>query len=192
MQHDSGNHRDFYRIECRAIVGFRSLGERPPEDAGPDTFFSDSPALLLSRELLRLEQEATPILAAIGEKDRAVASYLHVINRRIDLLSRHTLAQAPDTATGEEQSISLSEGGVVFRCAQALSVGSFVALRLLLLPAWTGVTTFGLVLKSETTAAGDTEISVEFESLQDTERQLVARHVMQVQMAEQRRRAGRT
>ena len=192
MQHDSGNHRDFYRIECRAIVGFQSLGERPPEDAGPDTFFSDSPALLLSRELLRLEQEATPILAAIGEKDRAVASYLHVINRRIDLLSRHTLAQAPDTATGEEQSISLSEGGVVFRCAQALSVGSFVALRLLLLPAWTGVTTFGLVLKSETTAAGDTEISVEFESLQDTERQLVARHVMQVQMAEQRRRAGRT
>ncbi len=192
MQHDSGNHRDFYRIECRAIVGFRSLGERPPEDAGPDTFFSDSPALLLSRELLRLEQEATPILAAIGEKDRAVASYLHVINRRIDLLSRHTLAQAPDTATGEEQSISLSEGGVVFRCAQALRVGSFVALRLLLLPAWTGVTTFGLVLKSETTAAGDTEISVAFESLQDTERQLVARHVMQVQMAEQRRRAGRT
>lgn len=192
MHHDSGNHRDFYRIECRAIVGFRSLGERLPEDAGPGTFFSDSPALLLSRELLQLEQEAAPIMAAIGEKDRAVASYLHVINRKIDLLSRHILAQAPDTATGEEQSISLSEGGVVFRCAQALSVGSFVALRLLLLPAWTGVAAFGQVVKSESTAAGYSEISVAFENLQDAERQLVARHVMQVQMAEQRRRAGRT
>ena len=192
MHQDSGNHRDFYRIECRAVVGFRPLGERLPKDAGADTFFSDSPALLLSRELLRLEQEAAPVMAAIGEKDRAVANYLHVINRKIDLLSRHILAQAPDTATGEEQSISLSEGGVVFRCPQALAVGGFVALRLLLLPAWTGVTAFGHVVKSEITAAGDTEISVAFDNLQDTERQLVARHVMQVQMAEQRRRAGRT
>ena len=51
---------------------------------------------------------------------------------------------------------------------------------------------FGQVVKSESTAAGYSEISVAFENLQDAERQLVARHVMQIQMAEQRRRAGRT
>jgi hypothetical protein len=35
-------------------------------------------------------------------------------------------------------------------------------------------------------------VSVNFENLPEAERQLIARHVMQVQMAEQRKRAGRT
>lgn len=35
--------------------------------------------------------------------------------------------------------------------------------------------------------AGERNVAVNFEQLQDADRQIIARHVMQVQMAEQRR-----
>ena len=190
MQHGPDNHRDFYRIECRAVVSCKLLGASVPRKAPPESHFNENPALALSRELLRLDQENAPLLHAIGEKDRAVGGYLALVNRKIDLLGRYLLAQSPEASTGEEQTISLSEGGVAWHTSQALSEGSVVALRLMLLPAWTAVTAYALVVSSERGTA-EPLVTASFENLQEADRQLIARHVMQVQMAEQRRRAGR-
>ena len=184
------NHRDFYRIECRAVVSCKLLGAALPRGQSPDSHFNESPALALSRELLRVDQENNPALHAIGEKDRAVGSYLAVVNRKIDMLARYLLAQSADATTGDEQSISLSEGGVAWHTAQTLPQGSFVALRLMLLPAWTAVTTHAQIITSEHGGA-EPLVTASFENLDEAGRQLIARHVMQVQMAEQRRRAGR-
>ena len=140
--------------------------------------------------LLRLDQENAPLLHAIAEKDRTVGGYLSLVNRKIDLVARHLLAQSPEAATGEEQTISLSEGGVAWHTAQHLPEGAVVALRLMLLPAWSAVTAYAVVVKSEHDGA-EPLVTASFEQLQEADRQLIARHVMQVQMAEQRRRAGR-
>jgi hypothetical protein len=51
------NHRDVYRIECRAIVSCRVLGATVPRGASPGSHFDEDPALALSRELLRLDQD---------------------------------------------------------------------------------------------------------------------------------------
>jgi hypothetical protein len=184
------NHRDFYRIECRAIVSCRVLGATVPRGASPGSHFDEDPALALSRELLRLDQDNSALLHAISEKDRAAGAYLAVVNRKIELLARHLLAQSPEATTGEEQTISLSEGGVAWHTTQPLPEGAIVALRLMLLPAWTAVTTYAEVIKAEHGGA-EPLVNASFENLEEADRQLIARHVMQVQMAEQRRRAGR-
>lgn len=190
MPQDTDNHRDFYRIQCRAVVSCKLLGSDLPRSAAPDTHFKENPALALSRELLRLDQENAPLLHAIGEKDRAVGGYIALVNRKIDMIARHLLSESPEASTGEEQTISLSEGGVAWHTGQRLPAGAYVALRLMLLPAWTAVTTYASIVTSE---AGGAEplVTASFESLPEADRQLIARHVMQVQMAEQRRRAGR-
>lgn len=190
MQQGTDNHRDFYRIQCRAVVSCKLLGPSASTRATPDSHFEENPALLLSRELLRLEQENAPLLHAISEKDRAVGGYLSIINRKMDLLARYLLAQSPEASTGEEQTISLSEGGAAWHTSQRLPEGSHVALRLMLLPAWTPVTTYALIVKAEQDGSVPL-VTASFENLQESDRQLIARHVMQVQMAEQRRRAGR-
>lgn len=184
------NHRDFYRIQCRAVVSCKLLGAAAPRGAPPDSHFTENPALALSRELLRLDQESSALLHAIAEKDRAAGAYLAVLNRKTDLLARYLLAQSPDATTGEEQTISLSEGGVAWHTTQPLPEGAIVALRLMLLPAWTAVTTYAEVIKAEH-GGPEPLVNASFENLEEADRQLIARHVMQVQMAEQRRRAGR-
>lgn len=60
----------------------------------------------------------------------------------------------------------------------------------MLLPSWTAVTSHARVVKTEPGEAG-VLVTASFDNLQESDRQLIARHVMQVQMAEQRRRAGR-
>ncbi len=184
------NHRDFYRIDCRAVVSCKLLADTVARGASPDSHFNENPALALSRELLRLDQENAQLLHSIGEKDRALGGYLGVVNRKIDLLARHLIAESPDAATGEEQTISLSEGGVAWHTSQALPGGAFVALRLMLLPAYTPVTAYAEVISTEYGTA-EPLVTASFENLREADRQLIARHVIQVQMAEQRRRAGR-
>ena len=130
MPTGTDNHRDFYRIQCRAVVSCKVLGATVPKTP-PGAHFDENPALALSRELLRLDQENNALLHAISEKDRAAGAYLAVVNRKIDLLARYLLAQSPEATTGEEQTISLSEGGVAWHTAQPLPAGSVVALRLM-------------------------------------------------------------
>jgi len=188
----SGNQRDFYRVECRALVASRVLGGNLPHGATPASFFGESVQLSLGRELLRIDQEYAQVLHGIADRDRTLGNYLHGINRKIDALARHVLALAPEAQEDVEQTVSISEGGIAFRSGEALAAGTVLALNITLLPSRLAVAVFARVLGTQASPDGSALIvTTLFENLQDAERQLIARHVMQVQMAEQRRRSGR-
>ena len=188
----SGNQRDFYRVECRALIGVRVLGDRLPRDASPASFFGENVQVSLSRELMRIDQEYGQILHGIADRDRNLGNYLHAINRKIDALARHVLALAPEAQDDVEQTVSISEGGIAFRADEALAAGTVLALNMTLLPSRLAVAVFARVVGTQASADGHSlVVTTHFEHLQDAERQLIARHVMQVQMAEQRRRSGR-
>lgn len=187
----SSNQRDFYRVDCRAVLSYLQIGDGIPPGKLPENFFPDNEHFNLMRELRRLDQEHGNVLHALGEQNRTLHSYLGVINRKIDVLARHLASLTPEMSRGEEQTVSLSEGGLAFSCNAALAIGSVLALRLTLLPAWVGVTAFGVVTKTAPLPDGRTAVTVNFERLQDGDRQAIARQVMQVQMAERKKGGGR-
>lgn len=188
----SGNQRDFYRVECRALIAMRVLGDRLPRGATAASFFGDSVQLGLARELMRIDQEYGQVLHGIGDRDRNLGNYLHAVNRKIDALARYLLALAPEAGEEVEQTVSISEGGIAFRSSEALAAGTVLALNMTLLPARLAIAVFARVIATQAAPDGSPAIvTTHFEQLQDAERQLIARHVMQVQMAEQRRRSGR-
>lgn len=189
MRGRSTNERDFYRVDGRGIVAMAVVGDRIPPGRSAESFFGEDQFDLL-RELRRLDLEGTGVLHQLGEQDRALGSYLHLLNRKIDALARHLSMLSPELRDGAEQTVSISEGGIAFTAAAPPEAGSVVALRVMLLPSGTAFAAFGRIVKLQPQPVG-TAVSVNFENLQEAERQLVARHVMQVQMAEQRRRAGR-
>jgi hypothetical protein len=191
MRGKGSNQRDFYRVECRAVLDYVALGDHLPAARSAESFFGDGEHFALLRELRKLDHDNAQLLHAIGESDRNVGSYLHLLNRKIDLLARHIAALSPGLKSGSEQTISLSEGGLSFAAADPPAAGSVLALRMTLLPAYAVLALFASVVKLQPLADGQVQVSLNFERLQDAERQAIARHVMQVQMAEQRRKAGR-
>ncbi|SDS36968.1 PilZ domain-containing protein [Halopseudomonas xinjiangensis] len=169
--------RDFFRIQETLFLDYRIVPS-PEADAG---FGERSPLFGLLSDLHRLDYESQHLLRQIAERDRGLAHYLKIINKRIDLIGKAVSLQVADEP-GHPTDVTLSEGGMSFSCDEALNQGDWLSLRLVLQP-----TPLGLVLPAQVIRCDRLPdsprwiIAVSFDALDDQQRQLLARHILQKQ-----------
>ncbi|MFC3606493.1 PilZ domain-containing protein [Stutzerimonas tarimensis] len=168
--------REYYRIDDR--IALEILPADSPAAA-------PSPLFALLAELHQLEAEAQPLLRQLGDRNRTLANYLKLQNRRIDLLGQ-ALAQELLHDVGTPQPVILSEGGLRFDHGQALEPGRGLVLKMVLLPQALGLQIKARVLYCNARDDGQFDIGTEFEELSDPQRQLLARHILQKQALERR------
>ncbi len=174
---DTEDRREYYRIDDQIALQIRLPGSENEEDS---LLFS------LLGDLHLLEYEAQPLLRSVGETDRALSSYLKVINKRIDLLGQ-VLAQNLLKDIGPARDVSLSESGIAFIDELTHPLGTLLNLKIVLLPQGFGLHVNARVIEHRDTPAGVQMVSV-FEDLADATRQILARHILHKQ-AQQRRLA---
>ena len=76
-------HGDFFQIQDCLALQYETLD---PNNA-PSVADSDSISLFsLLGELQLLEHDSLPLLQQIGERDRALMSYLKLLSKRVDLV----------------------------------------------------------------------------------------------------------
>jgi hypothetical protein len=180
---DENDRREYYRIEDTIALEFTPL--RGAQATAGDELHDSSPLFNLLSDLHLLEYESQHLLRHIAEKDRSLANYLKVINKRVDLLGQ-AVAQNLLRDIGAPRQVTLSEGGISFINHQALAQGEHLALKLVLMPQALGLLLRGQVVHSQALAEQQFEIGVEFEALTETQRQLLARHILQRQALERR------
>jgi hypothetical protein len=182
---DADDRREYYRIEDTIALEFRPLKQGETADAsGAD---SASQLFGLLSDLHLMDFESQHLLRHIHERDRTLAGYLKVINKRIDLLGQ-ALAQSLLRDIGPARQVILSEGGISFTSAQSLEPGTHLAIKMVLMPQALGLLLRAVVVHNQLREDGQFEIGTEFEALTDAQRQLLARHILQKQ-AQQRRQA---
>ncbi len=174
LTQDTQERRAYYRIRDRIALEISS----EPSPAQDSLLFS------LLNELYLLELESQPLLRSISEQQRALVNYLKITNKRIDLLA-NALAQGLMKDFGEPQDVTLSEAGIDFVDGQEHPRDSILTLRLILLPQ-----AFGLQLQARvlhcTPANGGYRIAACFHEPSETQRQVLARHIMHKQAQERR------
>jgi hypothetical protein len=179
---DEEDRREYYRIEDMIALEISPLSG--PEAASKEVLLDDSPLFNLLSELHLSEFESQHLLRQIGERDRTLAAFLKVQNKRIDLLSQ-IMAQSLLGEIGTPQSVIISEGGIEFQHPTALVPDSQLAVKLVLMPQ-----ALGLLLRAKVThceaKSGGFEIGTEFEAMTDAQRQLLARYILQKQAQERR------
>ncbi len=179
---DEDDRREYYRIEDTIALEFSLLSGA--EALASDELHDSSPLFNLLSDLHLMDFESQHLLRHISERDRTLANYLKVINKRIDLLGQ-ALAQSLLRDIGAPRRVSLSEGGVSFNNSQPVPSGSHLGLKLVLMPQ-----ALGLLLRAKVVhcrpRGEQFEIGTEFESLTDAQRQLLARHLLQRQALERR------
>lgn len=180
---DENDRREYYRIEDTIALEFTPL--HGAQATAGDELHDSSPLFSLLSDLHLLEYESQHLLRHIAEKDRSLANYLKVINKRVDLLGQ-AVAQSLLRDIGAPRQVTLSEGGISFINHQGLAQGEHLALKLVLMPQALGLLLRGLVVHSQPLAEQQFEIGVEFEALTETQRQLLARHILQRQALERR------
>lgn len=182
---DADDRREYYRIEDTIALDFSLLSG--PQALTSDALHDASPLFNLLSDLHLMDFESQHLLRHISERDRTLANYLKVMNKRIDLLGQ-ALAQNLLRDIGAPRQVSMSEGGISFNHAQAIEPGSHLALKMVLMPQALGLLLRAKVMHCQVREDGQFEIGTEFEALTDAQRQLLARHILQKQ-AQQRRLA---
>jgi hypothetical protein len=180
---DASDRREYYRIADTIALEFSLLSGA--EALASEALHDDSPLFNLLSDLHLSDFESQHLLRHIGERDRTLASYLKVVNKRIDLLGQ-ALAQNLVREVGAPKKVTLSEGGVSFEHPQAVAEGSHLAIKMVLMPQALGLLLRGQVVHCRQQQNGQFEIGTEFEALTDAQRQLLARHILQKQAMERR------
>jgi hypothetical protein len=180
METNNDDKRDFYRIRDQVVIDYR-LANGPELD--DSAFPQRSPLLDMLSDLHLLDYESQHVLRQIAERDRTLAGYLKVINKRIDLVGK-AIAMQLDESLGDSVMVTLSEGGMSFPATTALPVDQWLALRLVLLPSRLGMVVPARVVRCDEDTPGLWNIGVSFESMGEPQRQLLARHILQRQAQE--------
>ncbi|WP_372866446.1 PilZ domain-containing protein [Pseudomonas sp.] len=180
---DEDDRREYYRIDDTIALEFTPLSGA--EALASDELHDSSPLFNLLSELHLLDFESQHLLRHISERDRTLANYLKVINKRIDLLGQ-AVAQSLLRDIGTPRQVCLSEGGVSFSSSQNLTIGSHLAIKIVLMPQALGLLLRAKVIHCQMLAEQQFEIGTEFEALTDAQRQLLARHILQRQALERR------
>ncbi|MAB23487.1 PilZ domain-containing protein [Pseudomonas neustonica] len=179
MQTDNEDKREFFRIQDQMVLDFKPID-------GPDADLGSQHGVLfdLLTEMHLLDYESQHLLRQISERDRALAQYLKIINKRMDLLGK-TLAIELSGDFGEPMDVTISEGGLSFESSEAYPVDSWLALRMILLPAPLGLALPVRVLRCDRNDRNEGwTLAVNFDVLTDAQRQLLARHILQKQAQE--------
>ncbi|MES2818450.1 MAG: PilZ domain-containing protein [Pseudomonadota bacterium] len=180
---DDADRREYYRIDDTIALEFSLLD--PAQAVASEALEDSSPLFNLLSELHLADFESQHLLRHIGERDRTLANYLKVINKRIDLLGQ-ALAQSLLRDIGLPRQVSLSEGGISFNHPQPVAVGSHLAIKMVLMPQGLGLLLRAEVVHCHPRADQQFDIGTQFEALTDAQRQLLARHILQKQALERR------
>ena len=188
MTTDNNDQRNYFRITDTATLEYVLISQdKVGGSHRPESFFSSSAEFWLLRELQSIEHDNSHLLTSISERDREIASYLKSINRKIDLLASTLLEQNHESEESLPQEISLSEGGLAFFTDTELTLKQTMAIKLTLTPSNIGMMLFGYVVKNVFHEDEQKfRTSVSFISLQESDRHLLARHIMQLQSTAQR------
>ncbi len=180
---DEDDRREYYRIDDTIALDFTPLAGA--EALASDTLHDSSPLFNLLSDLHLLDFESQHLLRHISERDRTLANYLKVINKRIDLLGQ-AVAQSLLRDIGTPRKVSLSEGGVSFSNPQRIALDSHLAIKMVLMPQALGLLLRARVVHCRERTGQGFEIGTEFVALTDAQRQLLARHILQRQALERR------
>lgn len=172
--------REYFRVEDRAILRYQIVPAEVVGHTPAERHFDNSEIFELLRDLRQIDQEHNNVLRGLAEQNRDLGVYLKSISRKIELVANALTAVDQTQHKQMPQPVSISETSIAFKTDSNLAKGAFVAIELVLMPSHTALALYGEVLGNRDDGDGMTVVS--FVRLRDGDRQILARHVLQVQI----------
>ncbi|WP_347329618.1 PilZ domain-containing protein [Marinimicrobium locisalis] len=180
--------RLYFRIDDYLDLEYLSVDEKTVRQTPAENLFPGSAAIKAYAELKKVDSEASQLFYQIKDKDRQIAEYLHLLNRKIDLLGQQLISEPRLRAqVGERRRVNISEGGLAFSNAEALAREQYLALNLTFLPTYVGLAVYARVSRCEPVRTGGFEIAAEFETMTEPQQHILSQQIMRAQMADKRR-----
>ncbi len=136
--------RNFFRIDDSVSMSYQEIQLEELSNRMESTEVEGNFTVMSS--LASINQNMSGILHRIEDESQDVAAYLKAINNKIDIIGRALLSCESDLTEQPAQPVNLSASGLAFYTSGPVEVGVILELRLLLMPSFTGIITFGEVV----------------------------------------------
>lgn len=138
------------------------------------------PEFGLISEFQLLDVESKHLLRALTDKDSNLGQFLKIMNKKLDALARVISLNHQTIPPESIIEVNLSEGGLSMPTQQHLQKNDKLALKLVLLPNYSGLLLEGRVLSCIKTDEHFI-LHIEFLDISEPHQQLIARHIMRIQ-----------
>ncbi len=181
---EASERRTFFRVDDSVSLSYHQISEKELEDRVGSVEMELEGNFTVMSSIASINQNMAGIMHRIEGEEPDIADYLKAINAKIDILGRALLSTENHLAEQPAQPVNLSASGMAFYSSEAVENGSLLELRLLLMPSFTGIITFGEVVgcDSVSDASGYSNfIRLNFIQMREKDRDLLIRHVIKRQ-----------
>lgn len=168
--------RRFARSDAHVFLRYRVVSAKDvPRENEP---LHSASRLRLSTTLAEMTKRHASVLHAIGKDTPGVATYLQLLDEKINLLARSLMLWDINTQEAPLSPVSLSAGGVGFYGAAPIPTDTLLEIELVLLPRFVAILAYGKVAYHRP-EAGELPyyMGVEFIRISDDDRARIAEHV---------------
>lgn len=185
MKPSDNERRERFRMEDTAILEVKPVTLEQMQSMPAERQFDESASFVLMRELRNIDHESRILLKNIGDRNPELGNYLASLNKKIDAIAR---SSAEDMLMDPQQLqvVDLSEGGIGFNHFTALEEGKDYVIKIWFHQNFSGVAAYIRVVACHRAIDGGYHISSAFQSLAESDEQVISRHIMQLQARQQR------
>jgi hypothetical protein len=181
---EASERRTFFRVDDSVNLSYHQVSEKELEDRMDRVEMELEANFTVMSSIASINQNMAGIMHRIEGEEPDIAEYLKAINSKIDILGRALLSNENDLMEKPAQPVNLSASGMAFYSSEPLEKGALLELRLLLMPSFTGIITFGEVVGCDSVDDADGYsyfIRLNFIHMRDNDRDLLIRHVIKRQ-----------
>lgn len=176
--------RRFFRIEDLVHLTFRIIDET--ELAYKTDLLEKGlvEQFMITSSLAAVTADMSATLRKIEVNDPDVAHYLKSLDQKIDMIGRAFMVDEVNTQDNQACAVNLSASGIAFHHENEIPVGTYLEIKMLLMPSNAGVLTYGKVIGNDKVAGikgTDIQVRVDFTHLREEDRDLLIRHVIRKQ-----------
>lgn len=176
--------RQFFRIQQDVIFNFCPVSNDDMLHSRAEQHFEHSETLRLFSEFQHINSQSAKLMESIKYDNPMIAEYLAGMNRKMDLVCQQVLSHQSSIHDVDSGRVDISQGGLAFSSDDSIGVENWLALKLIFLPSYTGVITYGQVTRNAIQADGSYLIGVRFHNLNDEQSKLIAKQVFKTQIIE--------
>jgi len=129
IQESAEDRRRYFRVNDHVALYWQAVQD---EASAIETPSALSGTQRLLHDLQSLDSENAALLRVLQEKSRELSQYLHIINAKVDLLTRALILSQASTYY-QEYDVYVSASGISFPVKSAMDVGQLIDVHAILL-----------------------------------------------------------
>ena len=176
--------RRFFRIEDLMHLSYREIDESELDRKVELLEKGMVEQFMINSSLAAITADMAATLRKVEVTDPDVASYLKSLDRKIDLVGKAFMADEVSVGENQAAPVNLSASGIAFETEEPIAEGTNIELKMLLMPTFTGILTYGKVIgnvKSETEGKTCNQVRIDFTHVREEDRDMLIRHVIRKQ-----------